>query len=67
MREGGFLHQLLLFGPLVFVGFAAGAVRALAGRAGVAQRERRFLGALWVALPLAGVPLWLFLAVTLGL
>ena len=67
MRGQSLLHPLLLFGPLLLLGFLAGAVRALASRASAPQRQRRFLGALWVVVLLAGVPLWLFLAATLGL
>jgi hypothetical protein len=61
------VHRLLLFGPLAFVGFAAGILRVLAHRPGTPERRRRLLGALWVATLLVGAPLWLFLAVTLGL
>lgn len=53
---------LLLLGPLFVLGFAAGALRMLALRPGVAPRRRRALQAVWVALLLAGAPLWLVLA-----
>lgn len=50
--------------PLLLVGFAAGGLRAwsLRERGG----RRRALQFAWVALLLAGAPLWLFLAATLG-
>ena len=57
---------LLLFGPLVLVGFAAGFLRILASRPGLPERRRRLLGALWVVTLLFGTPLWLALAVSLG-
>jgi hypothetical protein len=60
--------QLLLFlGPLFLVGFGAGGLRALALRPRTSPRRRRALTATWIALLLAGGPLWLFLAATLGL
>jgi len=58
---------LLLLCPLLALGFAAGAVRALAHRPGLPARRRRALSAAWVLLLLAGAPLWLFLAATLRL
>jgi hypothetical protein len=67
VTEKGLLHQLLFFGPLLLVGFAAGAVRVLASRGGAPERQRRLLQVLWVVLLLAGVPFWLFLAATLSL
>lgn len=57
---------LLLLGPLLAIGFAAGALRALAQRPGAGPRRRRALQAAWVALLLAGAPLWLVLAAVLG-
>lgn len=56
-----------LLGPLLALGFAAGALRALALRPDVAPRRRRALQALWVLLLLAGAPLWLVLAAALRL
>lgn len=56
---------LLTYGPLLLIGFAAGALRALGRRAELPERRRRLYGALWVALLLAGVPLWLVLAALL--
>jgi hypothetical protein len=59
-------HALLLYGPLLVLGFAAGALRALARREGVKGRRRRALQAAWVLLLLAGVPLWIVAAAALG-
>jgi hypothetical protein len=50
---------LLLLGPLLLLGFVAGALRAAALRAGLP------LQASWVLLLLVGAPLWLFLAAAL--
>ena len=58
---------LLLLGPLLALGFAAGALRALALRAGLAPSRRRALQAAWVLLLLAGTPLWLVLAAVLAI
>ena len=58
---------LLLLFPLLLLGFAAGALRALAARPDLPQRRRRALQAAWVLVLLAGVPLWLVLAATLKL
>lgn len=52
--------------PLLAIGFAAGALRAVALRA-EAPRRRRALQASWVLLLLAGGPLWLVVAALLGL
>jgi hypothetical protein len=57
----------LLYGPLLLLGFAAGALRALAHRPGAPPRRRRTLQASWVLLLLVGAPLWLFLAAALRL
>ncbi|MGC4000117.1 MAG: hypothetical protein QM767_22850 [Anaeromyxobacter sp.] len=59
------MSHLLLYGPLLALGFAAGALRVLARRPGLAPRRRRSLQAAWVLLLLAGVPLWLVLAAVL--
>jgi hypothetical protein len=58
---------LVLLLPLLLIGFAAGAVRALSLRADLPPGRRRTLQALWVVLLLAGAPLWLFLAAALRL
>jgi hypothetical protein len=58
---------LLLLAPLLAIGFAAGALRALGTRPGTAPRRRRALQAAWVLLLLAGAPLWLVLAAALQL
>lgn len=60
----GLATAVLLFGPLLALGFAAGAVRGLSRREGPPGR-RRALQALWVLLLFAGVPLWLVLAAVL--
>jgi hypothetical protein len=60
------LPGLLLLGlPLLLVGVASGALRALARRPDLAPERRRALQASWVLLLLAGVPLWLVLAAAL--
>jgi hypothetical protein len=56
---------LLLLGPLVLLGFAAGALRAFSSRPDLPAGPRRALGAAWVLLLLLGAPLWLFLAAAL--
>ncbi len=61
----GLASAVLLFGPLLALGFAAGAVRAAAHRGERSPRGRRALQALWVALLLVGVPVWLVLAAVL--
>jgi hypothetical protein len=61
------LPLLALFGPLFLLGFGAGALRALARRDGLSPRRRRVLQAGWVALLLAGAPLWLVLAAVIGI
>lgn len=55
----------LLLGPLLVLGFVAGAVRALSLRPDLPARRRRALQATWVLLLLAGAPLWLMLAAAL--
>jgi hypothetical protein len=56
----------LLYGPLALLGFAAGALRAVARRPGLAVRRRRTLQAAWVVLLLAGVPAWIVVAIAIG-
>ena len=58
---------LALAGPLLLIGFAAGALRALAGRPDLAPRRRRALQAGWVLLLLVGAPLWLVAAAVIGI
>jgi hypothetical protein len=60
------LALLALAGPLLLLGFGAGALRALAHRPELPGRRRRLLQAAWVALLLVGTPLWLVLAAVLG-
>ncbi len=58
---------LAVYGPVLLIAFAAGAVRVIAQRADLPDRRRRALEAAWVALLLVGVPLWLVLAgLTIG-
>jgi hypothetical protein len=61
------LQLAILLGPLLVLGFGAGALRALAQRPGIPHRRRRALSAAWVLLLLCGAPLWLFLAAALRL
>lgn len=56
----------LLLGPLLVLGFVAGAIRALARRPGLAPSRRRMLEIGWVLLLLLGAPVWLVFAVVLG-
>jgi hypothetical protein len=57
------LRSLLLLGaPLLLIGVASGALRALARHPDIAARRRRAFQAGWVLLLLVGVPLWLVLA-----
>jgi len=56
---------LLLLGPLLVLGFAAGALRAWALRADVAPSRRRALTATWVLLLVVGAPVGLGLAAAL--
>jgi hypothetical protein len=56
-----------LLAPLLVIGLAAGAIRALALRPGAPRARRRALQALWVFLLLAGAPLWLVAAAALRL
>jgi hypothetical protein len=58
---------LLLLFPLLLLGFAAGALRAVAARADLPPRRRRWLQAAWVITLLVGTPLWLLLAAALRL
>ncbi len=67
MLDLPFPKLLLLLGPLLALGFAAGALRALALRADLAPSRRRGLQAAWVLLLLAGAPVWLVLAAVLGI
>lgn len=56
----------LLLGPLLVLGFVAGVVRALAQRPGLSSPLRRRLEVGWVLLLLLGAPIWLVLAVVIG-
>ncbi len=57
----------LHYGPLVLLGFAAGALWALSRRPGLTPGARRVYSVLWIVTLLAGAPLWLFFAATVGL
>lgn len=61
------LHLLAIFGPMLLIGLAAGALRALGQRPALPASTRRAYGIGWVLLLLVGTPLWLFVAATLGL
>ena len=67
MRDTSPLHLLAVYGPLLLIGLAAGALRALTLRPGLEPQRRRLLGISWVLLVLLGTPSWLFLAATLRL
>ena len=56
---------LLVLAPLLVLGFAAGALRALAARPDLPPRRRRALQAAWVLTLLVGAPVWLLLAAAL--
>ncbi len=56
----------LLLGPLLVLGFVAGVVRAIAQRPGLAPPRRRMLEIGWVLLLMVGAPIWLVLAVVIG-
>ncbi len=61
------VRVVLVYGPLLLLGFAAGALRTVAQRPGLSPRRRRALQASWVLALLAGVPAWLVLAAVLRL
>jgi hypothetical protein len=61
------LRLALLAAPLLALGFAAGALRALAQRPDLPIRRRRALGVTWVLLLLVATPLWLIAAAVLRL
>ena len=62
----GAARLAVLYGPLVLVGFSAGALWALSHRPGLSPRTRRICSVLWIVTLLAGAPLWLLIAATLG-
>ena len=61
------LQWAALYGPLLLIGLASGALRALSLRPGLEPGKRRALTAGWILLLLVGVPAWLFAAATMGL
>jgi hypothetical protein len=63
----GPLRLALVLLPLFLSGFAAGGLRALALQSPPGSPRRRRLTAAWVALLLAGTPLWLVAATVLRL
>ena len=67
MRHLDLRAALLLGLPLVLLGAASGALRALARSPSLSVRRRRAMHAGWVLILLAGVPLWLVLAAALRL
>ncbi len=62
----GAARLAVLYGPLILVGFSAGALWSLSHRPGLSPRARRICSVLWIVTLLAGAPLWLLIAVTLG-
>ena len=62
----GAARLAVLYGPLVLVGFSAGALWALSHRPGLSPRARRVYSVLWIVTLLAGAPLWLLFAATVG-
>ncbi|HSM93247.1 MAG TPA: hypothetical protein VLT47_10190 [Anaeromyxobacteraceae bacterium] len=67
MADRSPLHLLAVYGPLLLIGLAAGALRALGQRPGLPDGARRAYGISWVLLVLVGTPFWLLLAATLRL
>ncbi len=67
MSDRAPLHLLAVYGPLLLIGLAAGALRAFARRTDLPERTRRAYGIGWVLLILLGTPFWLFVAATLRL
>ncbi len=67
MGDRSALHLLAVYGPLLLIGLASGALRALGQRPGLTDSTRRLYGISWVLLLLVGTPAWLFLAATLRL
>lgn len=65
MADRSPLHLLAVYGPLLLIGLAAGALRALGQRPALPASTRRRYGISWVLLLLVGTPAWLFLAATL--
>jgi hypothetical protein len=64
--RAGFLHQALhLYLPLLALGGLAGLLQAL-GRRSPDPRRRRLFDAAWIALLLAGAPLYMVVAAALG-
>ncbi|HEU4382501.1 MAG TPA: hypothetical protein VFR85_03270 [Anaeromyxobacteraceae bacterium] len=62
----GAARLAVLYGPLLLVGAVAGALFALSHRPGLSPPARRLCSALWVVTLLAGAPLWLLFAATVG-
>ncbi len=62
----GAARLVVLYGPLVLLGFSAGALWALSHRPGLSPRARRVFLVLWIVTLLAGAPLWLLFAATVG-
>jgi hypothetical protein len=60
------VRQLVLYGPLVLLGIAAGVLHA-AGRRARDPRRRRLYDIAWILTLLAGAPLWFFVAAALRL
>ncbi len=58
-------RAVVVLGPLLLLGFAAGVVRALAQRPDLGPGGRRRLQIAWVLMLLVGAPVWLVLAAVL--
>ena len=67
LAASGAARLALLYGPLLLLGFAAGTLWALSHRPGLPARSRRICSVLWIVTLLAGAPLWLLFAATVGL
>jgi hypothetical protein len=61
------LRLTLFILPLLLLGIAAGALRAMADLHHLAPPRRRLLGLAWVLTLLCGAPAWLVVAALLGL
>jgi len=55
-----------IFLPLFLLAFTAGGLRVL-GQRQASERRRRLFQIAWILLLLLGAPLWIFVAVALGL
>ncbi len=65
MKQHFAAYALRIYLPLLLLGGLAGFLHAVA-RSRPDRRRRRLYDVLWIALLLAGAPLWLFLAAAMG-